>query len=80
MGGTVGVVPKWLFLKGLSTYFSAGWSIRESCIYIELSAGGQVRRSLLIASSGDQPLAVDGSWLLSRRLPNNFILQGKSVI
>lgn len=33
------------FLKGLSTYFSARWSIKKRNIYIELSVGGQVRCS-----------------------------------
>lgn len=33
------------FLKGLSTYFSARWSIKKRNIYIELSGGGQVRCS-----------------------------------
>lgn len=33
------------FLKGLSTYFSARWSIKKRNIYIELSVGGRVRCS-----------------------------------
>ena len=33
------------FSKGLSTYFAARWSIKNSNIYIELSGGGEVRCS-----------------------------------
>lgn len=33
------------FLKGLSTYFSARWSIKKRNIYIEPSVGGRVRCS-----------------------------------
>lgn len=34
-----------LFLKGLSTYFSARWSVPKRNIYIELSGGEQFRYS-----------------------------------
>lgn len=54
MGGTIGVLLKWLFLKGLSTYFSARWSIKKRNIYIELSVSGQVRCSLKVSSGGLQ--------------------------
>lgn len=40
------VLLKWLlFLKGLSTYFSARWSVTKRNIYIELSGGEQFRCS-----------------------------------
>lgn len=51
------------FLKGLSTYFSARWSIKKRNIYIELSVGGQVRcsfNSILRRPAIQQGISADG--------------------